>query len=89
MLPKTFKRETAMFLLVAFLGVVIYAMASDDPAIIMARAQIVATLALPVLAFVATAFGMDWLSKQTEWGGPAGNVPPDWPSGIARPERHD
>ncbi|MCC2096220.1 MAG: hypothetical protein KDJ29_04980, partial [Hyphomicrobiales bacterium] len=62
---KTFKREAALASLVALFALAAYAMATNDPALVTARAAIVAALALPVFAFVAAAFGLDWAAKQT------------------------
>lgn len=68
-MSKTFKREIAIILIIVLVALAIFAMLSNDPAIIAARGAIVATVAFPFLAFAAAAFGMDWVSKQTNWGG--------------------
>lgn len=68
-LRKTFKREMGVGSIVAVLVAAFYAMAGETAEIIAARAPIVAALALPAFAFAAGAFGMDWVAKQTDWGG--------------------
>lgn len=68
-MEKTFKREMALVLIIVLVSLSIFAMLSNDPAIIAARGAIVSTIAFPFLAFAAAAFGMDWVSKQTNWGG--------------------
>lgn len=69
-LQKTFKREIALALICALIFLAVFAMFGADAAVIAARASIVNALALPILAFAAAAFGMDWVAKQTNWGGP-------------------
>lgn len=66
----TYKRHAAVGLALFLMGLAVYAMQGTDPALVNARAAIVNALAIPVFAFLAAAFGMDWIGKQTNWGGP-------------------
>lgn len=75
---KTYKREVAVGLLTFLVGAAVYALIPEDTALIEARAALVGTLAGPILAFAAAAFGMEWVSKQTEWGGSAAVPPPPY-----------
>lgn len=87
---KTLKRETSIVLVGVLMALSAYAMMSDDPALVSARASIVGVLAIPILGFAAAAFGMDWMAKQTDWGGPRrGRHGDDWPSDIVPPEQYD
>ena len=84
---KTLKRETAILLILALVCMSIFALVGDDPALVSARAGIVTALAIPILGFAAAAFGMDWVAKQTNIGGPpASSVPPEYPPDIVPPE---
>ena len=84
---KTLKREAAILLIVALICLAVYAMIGDDPALVTARAGIVTALAIPILGFAAAAFGMDWVAKQTNIGGPpVSSVPPGYPPDIVPPE---
>lgn len=75
-MKKTLKREVGVALLVALSGLAIYAMLPDDPALVAARAAVVAALAIPFTGFAAAAYGMDWVTKQTDFGGPPGLLEP-------------
>lgn len=74
--PRTYKREIGVISLVLVFVLAGYAMAGSDPSLIAARSQIVIALALPAFSFAAFAFGADWVSKQTEWGGSPHPTPP-------------
>ena len=80
-MAKTFKREVAAAALALLFRLAAFAMAGIDPAIIQARAGIVAALAYPVMLFAGAAFGLDWAGKQ--W---APSRPPGYPADIAAPE---
>ena len=69
MKAKTYKREIAASMLIALIAMAVFAMTGEHEGIIMARAGIVSALALPIMGFAAAAFGMDWVGKQTTWGG--------------------
>lgn len=70
MCDKTFKREVAYVLIGLLIALSVFAMMADNPDLVSARADVVEMLAYPILFFAATAFGMDWMTKQTKWGGP-------------------
>lgn len=92
MTAKTFKREIASGALALLFGLAAFAMAGIDPAVIQARAGVVAALAYPVLLFVGAAFGLDWAGKQwsgrspDQFGDAAKMAPPGYPADIAAPE---
>lgn len=65
---KTFKREVAIAALAGLLGLALYAMTGDDPALVEARSGIVSALALPVFLFAMAAFGLDAAAKQLPAG---------------------
>lgn len=70
MCDKTFKREVSYVLIGLLIALSLFAMLAEDPDLVSARADVVEMLAYPILLFAATAFGMDWVTKQTAWGGP-------------------
>lgn len=81
---KTYKRETAWVLLAFLMALAGYAMWPDDPALVEARAAVIGMLALPILSFAAFAYGAQWISSQTNWGGdPAAleTPPANYPGG--------
>ncbi|HUS53647.1 MAG TPA: hypothetical protein VMY41_06535 [Thermohalobaculum sp.] len=82
---KTFKREVAISMLLAVFGMAIFAMTGSDPDLVSARAGIVTALAIPVFGFAALAYGMQWITNQTDWGGPPvaqGGVEPASSDGV-------
>lgn len=83
---KTLKREAALFLIAALVAFAGFAIWPGDPELIRARAAVVSALAIPILTFAAAAFGMDWVAKQTDWGGDrVPGAPADWPADIVPP----
>lgn len=73
---KTLKREVGVALLIALACLAVFAMVPSDPSLVTARAAVVAALAIPFTGFAAAAYGMDWMAKQTDWGGPPGFLEP-------------
>lgn len=68
-MKKTMKREVAVAGLSALFVCAAFALAGPTPEIIEARGAIVLALSGPVFSFAAFAFGAEWISKQTNWGG--------------------
>jgi hypothetical protein len=66
----TGKRETAWALIAMLIIAGIYAMTGSDPAMVEARVRMVEVLAWPIITFAAFAYGAEWVSRQTNWGGP-------------------
>lgn len=83
-MKKTFKREVAVASVSALFVGAAFALTGSTPEIIEARGAIVLALATPVFGFAAFAFGAEWVSKQTNWGGtPAEMDTPLAPEGAA------
>ncbi len=66
---KTYKREFALALTLWFLGLASFAFFTADTD---AKLKILDMLALPVFGTAVTAFGLTWVTKQTNFGGPPG-----------------
>jgi hypothetical protein len=66
----TGKRETAWSLIILLVVAGFHAATGTDPEMVAARSRLVEVLAWPVISFAAFAYGADWISKQTSWGGP-------------------
>ena len=79
---KTYKREVAATIIGVVLIMALGTLFSETADMLRARAGLVIGLALPAFGFLAAAYGMDWVGKQTQWGGdpraldPVGSAPP-------------
>ena len=65
---RTMKRELAVAMVIMLFALAWFAMKGDDAAIITAKGSLITALAWPVISYAALAFGMEWVSKQTDWG---------------------
>ncbi|TJW14474.1 MAG: hypothetical protein E5W82_10890 [Mesorhizobium sp.] len=92
---RTLKRELGVGAVICLFALGTFAMSGSDPALVTARAAIIAALALPTFIYTALAFGMQWVSTQTDWGGPSSysstleempTPPPPGADGPAMPE---
>lgn len=65
----TGKRETAWVMLALLIVTGVYAMTGSDPDMVTARVRMIEVLAWPIITFAAFAYGAEWVTKQTNWGG--------------------
>ena len=66
---RTLKREVAIAIMLVVLVMAVWTVAGADAELVRARGALVIGLAVPAFAYLAAAYGMDWISKQTNWGG--------------------
>lgn len=80
-MKKTMKREVGVGVIAALFALAAFTASGDDAALIEARSGVLGMLAWPSFAFLSFAFGAEWISKQTNWGGAPEDFPP--PDGMA------
>ena len=69
----TLKREAAAVLMLWLLGMASYLIVTSEPTIAL---QVWMALVLPITGIFGMAFGMDWISKQTNLAGPPSTKDP-------------